>query len=252
MISQCPHCSQPLKFSQPQMDKFKQALARLPQGRALKFGCPKCRNPIEINREGRLFEKSSGMPPGDTPGTPPADSPGGGSQAREPALAPPAPPDIGWLSSGTQEGEQVLEDVPTAMVLIDDPAVMDQVSAVLEQQKLQIHCPGTVDEAVAGQRFKTYDVVVYSTGYEQGPLEVHDFHKFMSAMAMNRRRHIFYVLVGKEVDTLYDLQALTLSANLVVNTREMSHFDKIFQKGMKGYEALFGPYTAMLSKHGKS
>ncbi|WDP88896.1 MAG: hypothetical protein HUN04_03750 [Desulfobacter sp.] len=235
MISQCPHCDQPLKFSQPQMEKFKQALAKLPQGRALKFGCPKCRTPIEINKDGTLADKSREAVPRPSP-----------------PVTPPEAPDISWLSSGNQEGEQVLEDVPTAMVLINDPAVLDQVSGVLQERNLQIHCPENVDEAVAGQRFKTYDVVVYFTGYEDGPVEVHDFHKFMSAMSMNRRRNIFYTLVGQEVRTLYDLEALTLNANLVVNTRELPHFAQVFQKGVKGHEALFGPYISMLNQHGKS
>jgi len=235
MISQCPHCNQPLKFSQPQMEKFKQALARLPEGRALKFGCPKCRTPIEVNKDGALAEKATVS-----------------QKQAAPPVSPPEAPDIAWLVSGVEEEETLVDDVPTAMVLINDPAVRQQVTDVLKERNLQIHCPENVDDAVAGQRFKTYDVVVYSTGYEDGPLDAHDFHKFMSGMSMKRRRNIFYVLVGNEVRTLYDLEALTLSANLVVNTRELPHFVKVFQKGMKGYESLLGPYISMLKQHGKS
>ncbi|NWH04269.1 hypothetical protein [Desulfobacter latus] len=239
MISQCPHCNQPLKFSQPQMEKFKQALAKLPTGRALKFGCPRCRTPIEINKNGALAEKAA-VPQKQT--APPANPP----------VSPPEAPDIAWLASGVEEDQALVEDVPTAMVLINDPAVRQKVTGVLEERNLQIHCPENVDEAVAGQRFKTYDVVVYSTEYEDGPVDTHDFHKFMSGMSMKRRRSIFYVLVGNDVSTLYDLEALTLSANLVVNIRELPHFAKVFQKGMKGYESLLGPYISILKQHGKS
>ncbi len=84
-----------------------------------------------------------------------------------------------------------MDDVPTAMILINDPAVRQQVSDVLEERNLQIHCPENVDDAISGQRFKTFDVVVYSAEYEDGPADTHDFHKFMSGMSMKRRRNIF-------------------------------------------------------------
>jgi hypothetical protein len=217
------------------MEKFKQALAKLPEGRYLKFGCPKCRTPIEVNKDGGLAEKAK-VPK---------------SQA-SPPVNPPEAPDIAWLTSDIEEEEALVDDMPTAMILIHDPEARQQVTEVLEERNLQIHCPENVDDAVSCQRFKTFDVVVYSAEYENGPVDTHDFHKFMSGMSMKRRRNIFYVLVGNEVRTLYDLEALTLSANLVVNTRELPHFDKVFQKGMKGYESLLGPYISMLKQYGKS
>ena len=235
MISQCPHCNQALKFSQPQMEKFKQALTRLPEGRNLKFGCPRCRTPIEVNKDGGLAEKAK-VPH---------------NQAAQP-VSPPEAPDIAWLASDVEEEEALVDDVPTAMILINDPAVRRQVSDVLEERNLQVHWPENVDDAISGQRFKTFDVVVYSAEYEDGPADTHDFHKFMAGMSMKRRRNIFYVLVGSEFRTLYDLEALTLSANLVVNTRELSYFAKVFQKGVKGYESLLGPYISMLKQYGKS
>ena len=239
MISQCPHCEQPLRFSAPQTEKFKQALARLPQGRTLKFGCPKCRVPIEVNREGRLDEKVKKEV---TDRSPDADAP----------VDPPSAPDISWLATGGQETDEVLDDVPTAMVLIRDRDVLGQVSEVLKGQNLQIHTPDSADDAVSSLRFKAYDVIVYSSDYEDGPVDVHDFHRFMSGMSMNRRRKIFYVLVGQELNTLYDLEALTRSANLVVNRRELPYFDRVFQMGKKEYDRLFGPYLSMLNQHGKS
>lgn len=235
MISQCPHCNQPLKFSQPQMEKFEQALTRLPEGRSLKFGCPRCKTPIEVNKDGALAKKAKT------------------SQSQTaPPVSPPEAPDIAWLTSDVEEEETLVEDVPAAMVLINDQNARQLVADVLKERNLQIHCPENVDDAVAGQRFKTYDVVVYSTEYEDGPVDTHDFHRFMAGMSMKRRRNIFYVLVGNDVRTLYDLEALTLSANLVVNTRELPHFSKVFQKGMKGYESLFGPHISMLKQYGKS
>jgi len=236
MISQCPHCEQSLKFSPPQMAKFEQALARLSENRSLKFGCPKCKVPIELNREGQLTEKRQ------APDFTPAQS----------IVHPPAAPDIGWLSTGTDDEAEILDDVPTAMILIKDKEIQNRVAGELEKKEFQIHRPGSVDEAVDSLRFREYAVVVYSADYEQGPLEIHDFHKFMSGMSMNKRRKIFYILLGNQVQTLYDLEALTLSCNLLVNLTELNFFGKVFKKGIQSYENLFASYMAMLKEHGKS
>lgn len=218
------------------MTKFEQALAKLPENRTLKFGCPKCKTPIELDKEGGLAEKR--QTPNSRPG--------------QPAVHPPDAPDIGWLSMGKEDEAEILDDVPTAMVLTKNKAIQTRITRELEKKEFQIHRPGTVHEAIDSLRFREYVVVAYSADYEQGPLEVHDFHKFMSGMNMNKRRKIFYILLGKQVQTLYDLEALTLSCNLLVNHRELPFFDKVFKKGFKAYESLFTSYMSMLQQHGKS
>ena len=68
---------------------------------------------------------------------------------------------------------------------------------------------------------------------------------------MARRRFIFYVLVGQEFKTLYDLQALAYSANLVVNGMEVTFMGTILRKAIPEYEVLFGPLMEELHIAGK-
>jgi hypothetical protein len=46
--------------------------------------------------------------------------------------------------------------------------------------------------------------------------------------------------------TLYDIQALAYSANLVVNDAELDSIGLILKKGLRDYEDLFGPFLAAL------
>jgi hypothetical protein len=68
---------------------------------------------------------------------------------------------------------------------------------------------------------------------------------------MSRRRFIFYIVIGKEFRTLYNLQSLAYSANLVVNDTEIPYFNVIIRKAIPEYEELFGPITEELRIHGK-
>lgn len=238
MIEQCPHCSSVLRFSDAHREKLTQALSALSPGRTLKFGCPKCKTPIELDKTGTAVGQAPPAKPANAqPATP---------------IAPPKAPDISWLAQGDHKEEDVVEDVPTAMVLVDDPALQDATAAALRENQYQIVVPEGVNQAIESMRFKNYDVVAFYSKYNGRALADQDFQKFMMKMSMKKRRKIFYMLIGDEFQTLYDLQALSLSANLVVNTAQMDHLSTLIKKGLKSYEELFGPYLSVLKRYGKN
>jgi hypothetical protein len=236
MISQCPHCSTMLRFSEAHRHKLSQALGALGPGRTLKFACPKCKTSIELNKEGDLPVSTEPEEKGPV----------------NVSVLPPQAPDISWLGSGEITESDVLDDVPTAMVLIPDPSIREKVSQGLGENQYQIYIPNGIDQAINSMRFKEYSVVVFWGEYDGKPLEEQDFHAFMMQMSMSRRRNIYYILVGDSLHTLFDLEALTLSANLVVNLNEIDHISLLLKKGLKDYESLFSPYMATLKLHGKS
>ena len=70
-------------------------------------------------------------------------------------------------------------------------------------------------------------------------------------MAMERRRDIFYILFGPQFHSLYDLEALAYSANLVVSEQDLKFFDIILRKAIPAYEDLFAPILEELTAYGK-
>jgi hypothetical protein len=68
---------------------------------------------------------------------------------------------------------------------------------------------------------------------------------------MERRRYIFYILLGDRFHTLYDLEAMANSANLTVSTADLKHLDIVLRKAIPSYEELFGPLFEELGAYGK-
>ena len=68
---------------------------------------------------------------------------------------------------------------------------------------------------------------------------------------MGKRRYMIYVLIGPEFNTLYDLQALAYSANMVVNDKDADKMKTIWKKGKNDYDELFNPFITILKSHGK-
>lgn len=225
MITECPHCRKKLKLS----PKIEESLSALSPGKSIRINCPQCGGAIPLDAT---------MLTPETPAVTAASSPPGPARQQ---VTPPPPPDISGLKTVSYEGKAMVEDTPKALILMpaDSPGCL-LLTEALEALGYQPALVKSAEEAMAKMQFVTYASVILHSHYEGSTLEKGAFHKFMRAMQMNKRRYIFYILIGPEFHTLYDLQALACSANLVVNDQDLSQLTLILRKAIPQYEELFG------------
>lgn len=228
MTITCQNCAKKLTLS----DKIKKGIQQLPPGRLLRLPCPKCGEPIVLDNNGLVTQKKAVGSPAKT------------------AVKPPSPPDITWLKEGTFEEQEVVEDIPQTLILVQPGTERDKITEAVESIGYQAGFAESDEEAMEKMQFVNYASVILHTGFRVGSLEESPFHQFMCDMSMLKRRFIFYVLVGPKFSTLYDLEALAYSANLVVNTLETPQFLTILRKAIPRYEELFGPLMAEISAYG--
>ncbi len=238
MISACPNCGQTLNLNEGQQQKIENALASLAPGKSLKFNCPHCLKPIELQAGDAAATKK------------PAVKAGSGSPSLKGVISPPAAPALDWLERGDLGKGEVVEDVPQVLILIKDESLQGNVVGLFEDLGYKAVIPQGAAEAIELMRFTSYEAVVLHTGYE-GSLAESTFHASMQSMSMTKRRYIFYVLMGPELHSMYNLEALSQSANLVVNEKEITAFPLILKKGFRDYDELFGPYLSALQAVGK-
>lgn len=235
MITKCHACTKQLKLSPKMLASIKQ----LGPGKTIRIKCPGCEEPIVLDSS----ILSAGQ--GDKPQAPPQ------VRTATSKIKPPAPPDISWLEDGVFDQEDVIEDVPLALVLMDDSANRDSIIESIEGIGYKSEIVKDSRDAMEKMQFVEYSAVVMDSQYEGDNLQNSIFHRFMCDMNMERRRFIFYTIIGKEFRTLYNLQALAYSANLVVNEDEIPYFNVIIRKAIPEYEELFGPITEELRLQGK-
>ncbi len=237
MIVNCPHCNNQLKLN----EKVRESIARLEPGRKIKVKCVHCGVPFgldisSLNPEGGGAKSASTATKGDA------------AQGR---IRPPGPPDTGWLKDGSFDEKEVVEDIPRALVLMPESTVRDSVVKAATDFGYRVEQSPTAHEAIDTMRFINYAAVFLHTSFESGGIKSGEFHRFMREMNMSRRRYIFYVLIGEQFETLYDLQALAYSANLVVNDGEIPFIGTVLKKAIPEYETLFGPLMEELRVIGK-
>ncbi len=226
MIKNCPLCRAALKFNENQLAKIDQALEALKPGKHLTVKCPQCRKGI------KLFAQEK-------------------KDALGAVVHPPGPPNLDWLKSGRFEEEEKVEDVPMALVLHPDAAGRDKVKEGMESVGYLVVTSETVQDAIEQMRFINFACIAFHSDFEPGELADSVFHDYMRRMPMDRRRYIFYILLGPGCHSLYDLEALAHSANLVVSEQDIDHFDLILRKAIPDYEELFGAILEELGSYGK-
>jgi len=261
MISQCPQCKKELQFSSAQQEKIKEALDKLQPGQIITMGCPHCKSPIELKREAvpekkdafDLFPDLIGADPveEEMPQEQPPAKDETLKQQSEPAGTvppPPKPPDISWLKTG-DIGEKVQSpDDATVLILMLDGEGKDAVADVFKRLNYRIDYADSLEETMEKMVSSSFAGIVLHTGFEGVSLAESRIHNYIKWLPMPKRRNIYYVLIGPNLQTLYDLEALTLSVNLVINEKDMGDINKILRKGIHDYENLFNPFLEAMTK----
>ena len=245
MINTCPHCQEPLNLSGAQKSKVQTALDKLPPGNLLKLGCPNCQKPFEL--------KPNGTVPGQQPKKVPVATSGGPTikGARKVEVTPPPPPDLGWLASGQVQEKEVIEDTPMVLILINKGPGLSTVREAYEDEGFLPVFADSLDDAIGRIQFTPFAAIALHSRFEGDLLDSNSFHLFIKKMAMIKRRNIHYTLIGPEFQTLYDLEALSNSANLVVNDNELNNFRVILKKSLHESQKLFGPLAESLVRQGR-
>ncbi len=227
MVTICPHCQHALSLSDAQKVKLQKAVNALAPGKKLSIKCPSCTKPI-------TFEAGTSLQG-------PADM-----------VKPPEPPDLNWMKESALQDENRLDDVPMALILFPANKQRDIVKDAIEAVGYQVIFAENTKEARERMRFVNFSCVVLYSRFEGPDLNKSEFHRFMRGMGMSRRRYIFYILIGPEFHTLYNLQALACSANLVINEKDLLQLGVALRRSIPIYEELFGPFMEELTSAGKS
>lgn len=226
MVIQCPHCGKQLKAG----EKFIQTVKSLSNGEKAKVKCTQCEQPFGVDR---FMVKAVGAVAGRS------------------EVKPPEAPDLSWLDSDLFGEEEMVEELPLVMLLVKSEENKKIVSKEFEALGYRVEFVNSSEEAIEKMQFVVYTAVVFDEDFESGDFRFNPMHIHVSTMNMARRRQMLYILFGKSFKTMYDLEALSYSANIVVNEKELSRFSIILRRAVLEYEALFGPIIEELQIGGK-
>ena len=214
----CSHCNKALKIPDD----------KLPRNQIVKIACPACKNKITIDTR--------------TPAAPEAD--GGGKTASPADEASDYGDDtsLGFYEEGTK----------LALVLDSDPARKELIREAVESHEFRfVDAPGTRD-AIGKMRFHVFHLIFLVEGFDGQPLEHSPIINSLNHSPTSVRRNIFLALLGEQFQTMDNMMAFAMSANLVINPSDTDKLHLILKKALTENDRFYKVYNDCLKEAGKA
>jgi predicted Zn finger-like uncharacterized protein len=208
--------------------KFRIADEKIPEGRSASLSCPKCQNKITVNR-----------PPAAQP-TPPADSDDFDFDY-----------DYSDHSETTDGTFDFAEDEgKTALICAMDPAIIEQVSKVMNFLEFHVTVVENARDAIKRMRYHQFDAMLVDENFDCRDPDTNGILIYLSRMHMSTRRDMFVVMFTERYQTLDNMTALHKSVNLIINIKNMDRFENIIKKSLSDGNMFYRVYHETRKKIG--
>ena len=210
---------------------------KIPPNKKVHVSCPSCQNKITVEKP--AASKKTEEPPAEITEKETA------MEEHEEKV------EVMDPSEFADEELEILEE-GTKRVLICDAAHQNEIMPLLKEMDYQPKTVSSDSEAIGRMKFTQYDLVILAEDFAGSSLKKNNVLKYIQPMQMTTRRKMFVVLLGKDFRTMDNMQAFTLSVNVVINFKDMDNLAAILKKTISESDAFYKVYKETLVALGKA
>jgi len=215
---------------------------KVPKDRVLKLNCPKCKGKISLGAE--------------VPEQPPkANETGEVPLKMMNPSADKKPPEesYGYEDFTTDEALDFFEEgIKLALIMPNSSMNDDHLRAGLELIGYKcITTPNTRD-AIGKLRFHHFDLIILADGFDSQPLDHSVIVNYLNRLSMSVRRKIFLALISDNYKTMDNMMAFAMSANVVINSKDIQKLHLILKKAVSENERFYKVFTDTMVETGKA
>ena len=215
---------------------------KVPKDKILKLNCPKCKGKISLG--------------GEAPEQPAKADESGAFRMKfiDPKAGQKAPEE----SYGYEDyaGDQALdffeEGIKLALIMPNSSMNGDRLKAGIEIIGYKcIPTPNTRD-AIGKLRFHHFDLIILADGFDNQPLDHSVIVNYLNRLSMSVRRKIFLALISDNFKTMDNMMAFAMSANVVINSKDIEKLHLILKKAVSENERFYKIFMDTLVETGKA
>ena len=194
---------------------------KIPKDQIVKINCPKCKNKISI------------VPPG-------ADE-----------EAPPSQENDSYEDSSSDDSLDYYDDeVKLALAMVDEN-ISDKVKSEVEEYGYKfVGTPNTRD-ALSKLRYHHFNLIILGEGFDGQEITGGPIMNYLNHLGMSSRRRIFLTIISDKYKTMDDMMAFSLSANMIVNSKDLEKLSTLLKRGISDYEKFYKVFMDTLKEEGK-
>jgi len=207
---------------------------KIPKGKRVIVSCPKCKNRLTVDSLGFKKEKAG------------ADAAG----KAEPGVK---KPEEGYAYG--EEGtalEFYEEGVKLALVTGNEEGQVEKPKKAVEGLGYRFVWGRNTREAIGKLRLHHFDMVIVPDGFDGIGFKDSPLLQFLNHLSMSVRRRIFLVLVSDKFTTMDNMMAFAMSANLVVNVKDLDKMTAVLKKALADHEKFYKVFLDTLIEVGKA
>ena len=215
---------------------------KVPKDKVLKINCPKCKGKISLG--------------GEVPEPPPkADEPGEfRMKFIDPQAGRRAPEEsYGYEDFTTDQALDFFEEgIKLALIMRNSSMNEDRLRAGLELIGYKcVPTPNTRD-AIGKLRFHNFDLIILADGFDNQPLEHSVIVNYLNRLSMSVRRKVFVALISDHFKTMDNMMAFAMSANVVINSKDIEKLHLILKKAVSENERFYKVFMDTMVETGKA
>jgi predicted Zn finger-like uncharacterized protein len=222
--------------------KFRVPDEKIPAGLE-SISCPKCKNKIPINSAPKTVEAAPEIK--EQPAAEPA-------QKSEFSFDEAPSPGIDSYDATDKPFDFVEEEGKTALVCEADPEFKKKILETLHLMEYSITEAKNGRDVLKKMRYHNYDVIVLNEKFDNPNPDANPVIMNLERMQMSIRRNIFVALLSERFRTMDNMTAFQKSVNMIINTRNMDDFGKIFSRGVSDNEYFYRIFKESMKKAGKA
>ncbi|MBW2610039.1 MAG: zinc-ribbon domain-containing protein [Deltaproteobacteria bacterium] len=220
---------------------------KIPKDQMVRVNCPKCKSKITIEPHKAAEEK---------PSHPDPHSETGKLHLKFIESQRPDETEEKGYSYDDYSDDEALdffdEDTKLVLIMSDNNEHSEKIKTTVEELGYKtIYAPNTRD-ALGKMRFHHFDLIFLSDGFDGQGLENSPILNYVNHISMSSRRRIFLALMGEQFKTMDDMMAFSMSANAVINSRDLEKLPSVLDKGISEYEKFYKVFMDTLVELGRA
>ena len=224
---------------------------KIPKDQVVKIGCPKCKNKIILKSNKSNEPKTKGSAVEANHSSEPAKF------RKEVVEAKPVRKESGksYGYDDYADDEELVffeEGTKLALLMASNSEGTKKILPAIEKLGYKPIPTSSTRDAIGKARFHHFDMIILMDGFDSQPLEQSAMIHYLNRLSMSVRRRIFVALISEQFKTMDDMMAFAMSANVVINSKDIERLLPILKKAISENEKFYKVFIDSLAETGKS
>lgn len=221
----CRHCKTKLNIPD----------GRIPKGQRISVACPRCKKKLTVDtREERPQNEIVSV-----------GEPGGLKENPSSAV-------VDFSGDEDEALEYYEEGVKLALVMGNDREQIQEVGNRIETLGFKCVTAENTRKGIGKMRLNHFDVVIFPEDFGGVSLDQNPVLHFLNHLSMSIRRRMFVAILGRNFKTMEQMTAFALSANLVVNVKEIGQLPIILKRALSENERFYKVFMETYREVGRA